>query len=142
MDLEYMNTGHAPTAFRLIKLPVFFSDESCLDIIEKVLDEKGAIINFPGYFDDERWKTKQKIGLFQDVRHEAQFHNMNNGTYLMLWLTQPSGWNWIDDDGFGFSGDSSIMLYSVLDENGNFLKQFKLFSIDHERCTHDFDEYL
>lgn len=142
MHFEYIKTDHSPTAFRLKELSVFFSDERCLEIIEKVLDEKGNILNFPGILEDERWRAKQNVGLCPDVRYEAQFHCLDEGKFLMLWMTQPSGWHWVDEDGFGFSGDSPITLYSVLDANGNFEKQFALFRIGETQHCQDYDSFL
>lgn len=142
MSYTYTNINNTVHPYRLQKMEVFFSDLSCLDIIKKVLDEEGKIRNFPGLVKDDRWEKKHRIGQCYDVRFEAQFFSLENGEFLMLWMIQPSGWHWVDDDGFGFSGDSSIMLYSVLDKNGNFTKEFKLFSIDQTRYCHEFDRYL
>ena len=133
--------GNPNLPYRLAELPVFFSDLSCLDIIEATLDDTGKIKKFPGIMEDERWKRKHRIGQCYDVRFEASFYAMDDQKYLMLWLIQPSGWEWVDDDGFGFSGDSSIMLYSIIDNRGN-LKKFELFSIDGVRYCHDYDQYL
>lgn len=142
MSFTYMETGSTPTAYRAHELPVFLSHERCMPIVERVLDEKGNIIGFPGVVEDERWKSKQRVGLCPDVRYEAQFHALDGQEFLMLWLVQPSGWHWVDSDGFGFSGDSLIMLWSVLDGEGNFKKKFELFSIDQTRYCHQFDGYL
>ncbi|MBO5373431.1 MAG: hypothetical protein J6A75_12070 [Lachnospiraceae bacterium] len=107
-----------------------------------MIDEDGCIRNFPGLIEDKRWIEKRRVGTFPDVRYEAQFYTLEKHEYLMLWLIQPDGWYWIDDDGFGFSGDSSIMLYSVMDVSGNFMKKFEIFSIDNTRFCHEFDKYL
>jgi len=142
MSFAYMNTGHSPLEFRLKDLPVFFSDTQCLEVIEAVLDESGNIKSFPGIVEDEIWTEKRRVGTVPDVRYEAQFYALNNNEYLMLWMIQPNGWYWVDDDGFGFTGDSSIMLYSLLDEKGAFTKEFNLFSIDNIRYCQEFDKYL
>lgn len=60
----------------------------------------------------------------------------------MLGLIQPSGWYWVDDDGFGFCGDSSITLYSVINKNGELEKKFEIFSINQTRYCNDYDRYL
>ena len=91
---------------------------------------------------DERWKKEHHIGQCYDVRFEAQFFALDDDQYLMLWMIQPSGRNWADDDGFGFSGDSSIVLYSVIQKNGEFAKAFELFSIDKTKYCHEFDRYM
>lgn len=142
MSYTYMDINNPTHPYRLQDMAVFFSDLGCLEVIQKVLDENGKIRNFPGIAEDERWKRQHRIGQCYDVRFEAQFYSMPQGEYLMLWLIQPSGWYWADDDGFGFNGDSSIMLYSVVDQNGTFTKEFELFSIDCVRYCHDFDEYV
>lgn len=142
MSDTYVNIRNPVTPYKLRNLQVFFNDMSCLDVIKVVLDEEGKIRNFPGIVKDERWESKHEIGQCYDVRFEAQFFAMEPGEYLMLWLIQPSGWHWVDDDGFGFNGNSSIMLYSVVDREGIFTKKFELFSIDGNRYCHDFDEYV
>lgn len=142
MSFEYVNTGHLPLAYRLNNLEVFFSDERCLKIIQTVLDENGQIKQFPGITEDEQWTSKQRVGICPDVRYEAQFYFLDDNTYLMLWLVQPSGWYWVDEDGFGFSGDSSITLYSLVDKEGNFARKFELFSIDQTRYCHKYDDIL
>lgn len=142
MDDLYMRVYSPELPYRLKHLPVFFRDESCLDVIRAVLEEDGTIRNFPGIVRDERWAGKHRLGQCYDVRFEAQFYPIDKGNFLMVWMIQPSGWHWADSDGFGFSGDSIIQLYSVVDGAGNFLHKFQLFSIDQERYCHDFDACL
>lgn len=142
MSYQYISINDPIHPYKLQDMQVFFSDLSCLDIIRAVLDEDGKIKNFPGLVKEERWEQKHRLGQCYDVRFEAQFYSLENGAYLMLWLIQPSGWHWVDDDGFGFSGDSSITMYSVIDSSGAFTKKFELFSIDQTRYCKDFDRYL
>lgn len=142
MAFTYIPTKYDSKRFRLERLPVFFTPEESVGVIEKVLWEDAKFRNFPGIAEDERWAEKLRIGLAKDVRFEAQFHGLKSGEYLMLWLIQPNGWYWVDEDGFGFTGDSSIMLYSLLDADGNFKQEFQLFSIDDTHYCHDFDQYV
>lgn len=142
MSYAYMSIKNPDHPYRLQDMQVFFTDMKCLDIIKAVLDEDGKIENFPGLVKDERWESKHRLGQCYDVRFEALFYSLENDEYLMLWMIQPSGWHWADDDGFGFSGDSSITLYSVIDSNGKFTKEFELFSIDRKRYCDEFDRYL
>ncbi|MCD8021668.1 MAG: hypothetical protein LUF30_01320 [Lachnospiraceae bacterium] len=142
MNFEYVSTGHLPLAYRLKELPVFFSDERCLETIQMVLDESGRFRDFPGITEDERW-TKELTGkVFPDVRFEAQFYRLDDGSCLVEWLIQPDGWYWMDDDGYGFNGDSSIMLYSVVDNRGVFTEKFELFSIAQTCYCHDYDDVV
>lgn len=142
MEFSYLPTKNPDLPYRLQNMPVFFSDLSCLDVIQAVLDEEGRIRNFPGLVKDERWVQKHRLGQCYDVRFEAQFYPLEQGEYLMLWMIQPNGWHWVDDDGFGFTGDSAIVLYSVTDKHGSFQKSFTLFSIDRTRYCQDFDQSL
>ncbi|MBP1581306.1 MAG: hypothetical protein J6A26_02755 [Oscillospiraceae bacterium] len=137
---QYIQTPSHP--YRMQDLNVFFSGLNCLEIIKAVLDEAGNIKNFPGITKDERWEKKHRLGQCYDVRFEAEFHALEQERFLMLWTIQPSGWHWMDSDGFGFSGDSHIMLYSIIDKQGAFEKPFELFSIDQTRYCHEFDHYL
>lgn len=141
MGFEYIRIEGKPNAFRLKDLEVFFSDEKCLEVICNVLDEKGNIKNYPGVIEDKRWTEKQRVRLFSDVRYEARFHCIDNNRFLMLWLVQPNGWYWVDEDGFGFTGDSSIVLCSVVNSEGVFEKKFELFSIDGDKYCSDYDQY-
>lgn len=138
MSYTYISINNSDYPYRLQDMEVFFSDLSCLDIIKAVLDESGNIKNFPGLVNDERWEKKHRLGQCYDVRFGAQFSPLEQNKYLMLWEIQPSGWHWVDDDGFGFSGDSSITLYSVIDSDGTFTKEFELYSIDRTRYCDEF----
>ena len=57
-------------------------------------------------------------------------------------MIQPSGWYWVDEDGFGFTGDSSITLYSVVDKDGGFTREFELYSIDKTVYCHEYDSCI
>lgn len=108
MSFAYESIENPKFSYKLKDLDVFFDDMRCLDVIEAVLDEEGKIKNFPGIVKDERWEDKHRIGQCYDVRFEAQFFAMESDEFLMLWMIQPSGWHWVDEDGFGFTGDSVL----------------------------------
>jgi len=142
MNDLYVITKNQKTPYCLTELNVLFRDLSCLQPISAVLDQKGNILNFPGIVQDERWVGKHRIGQCYDVRFEAQFYSLKDDEFLMLWLIQPNGWHWVDEDGFGFTGDSEITLYSVLTKNGEFTRKFELFRIDKTVFCHDYDDCL
>lgn len=81
MSYTYLDINNPVHPYRLKNIDVFFSDLSCLDIIKKILDEKGQIIKFPGIVKDERWERKHRIGQCYDVRFEAQFFALENKEY-------------------------------------------------------------
>jgi len=128
--------------FKLKDFPVFFNDKKCLKVIEKIIDQKGKILNFPGIFEDDHILKEKRIGQIADVRFEAQLFLLSDSQYLMLWLIQPNGFYWMDDDGFGMTNDASIVVYTLVNDNGIFEGPFKLFSINHERYCLDFDDIV
>lgn len=50
----------------------------------------------------------------------------------MVWEIQPDGRYWEDDDGFGGESDLEILLYTYLDDKGNFTGSFRTYSIGGE----------
>ena len=142
MSFDYHNSLSPKVPFKLKAFPVFFRDESCLEAIVAVIDEKGSIKNFPGIIWDERWIKEQKLIIEEEVAFEAKFYPLENERYLMLWLVQPSGTYWMDKDGFGIEDDLSIELYSIVNKHGVFEKTFELYSIDWKPYCHDFDRYV
>lgn len=139
MEFAYRKINNPTMPYRLTEFEVFLRDLSCLDAVAAVLDEKGAIRNFPGIVKDERWEKEHHIGQCYDVRFEAQFYPLDGGKFLMLWMIQPDGWYWADEDGFGCTTDKSITMYAVIGNNGEFIGPFTLFSIGNERVCHDYD---
>jgi len=139
VEFTYQRIDNPTMPYRLTEFEVFFKDLSCLDAIASVLDEKGAIRNFPGIVKDERWEMEHHIGQCYDVRFEAQFYPLDEGKFLMLWMIQPDGWYWADEDGFGRTRDNSIVMYAVVGKDGEFEGRFALFSIGRERYCHEYD---
>lgn len=124
---------YAEPYYKIKELPIFFYSIDCFDVIQKVIDDKGNINNFPGITFDEKIEKELRVKVFKDVRYEANFKKLDNNTYLMVWLIQPNGMYWMDDDGFGMEPDLPIYLYSTLDKNGQFLQSFQLFQIGHTK---------
>lgn len=63
-----------------------------------------------------------------DVHHEATFYRLDENHCLVLWLMQPDGMYWMDDDGFGIEDDSSIEMYGIVDNEGYFSNQCDILS--------------
>lgn len=137
MKLSYFDRRdkkiNAEPYYKVNELPIFFYSVDCFDIIQKVIDEKGNILNFPGITEDER--INKNIKIMKDVRYEAVFKKIDHNTYLMKWMIQPDGKHWMDEDGFGIEDVYSIDLYSIIDENGNFIKPFELYQIGNTKYT-------
>jgi len=141
MSLSYFDRRdhkiYAEPYYKVNELPIFFYSTDCINVIQKVIDEKGNIINFPGIIEDERINKERRVEIFEDVRYEAEFKRLNDDTYLMIWLIQPNGFYWMDEDGFGIEDDKAISLYSLIDKNGNFMKLFELYQIGNLKYTNE-----
>lgn len=141
MTLSYFDRRdheiYAEPFYKVKELPVFFYSIDCFDIIQKVIDDKGNIINFPGIVEDERIENERRVKIFKDIRYEASFKKLENNTYLMEWLIQPNGMYWMDEDGFGIEDDQLISLYSIIDSNGRFIKPFELYQIGNVKYANE-----
>ena len=142
MSFAYHTSMSPSVPYKLDALPVFFRDETCLAVIDAVLEANGNIRRFPGIVEDERWKNVQKLIIEENVEFEAKFYPLENERYLILWLVQPSGTYWMDKDGFGIEDDLSIELYSIVNRRGEFEKPFELYSIDWKPYCHDLEQYV
>ncbi len=138
MSFAYKKRSMGLSGYKLTHMPVFFEEECCLAVIERVLDKEGNIINFPGIQPDSRWESKLAVGMHRDVRYEAQFFALEEDKFLMLWLLQPDGMYWADDFGFGITRDESICLYTTLNKAGEFEAPFGLYSIGGEHYCEEY----
>ena len=142
MNMEYTKIKNPNFPFRLKKYPVFFRDEQVIEFINVTLDENGNFKHFPGVEENEEWLKEKRVRIIPDVHYEATFYRLDENHCLVLWLMQPDGMYWMDDDGFGIEDDLSIEMYGIVDNAGNFSNQFKLFEIDKTRYIHDFDDIV
>lgn len=139
---QYITIDNRTYKYKLSKHPVFFKNEEDIDIINKVIDDDGKILNFPGIIEKDFWMKEKRLGEFHDVRFEARFYKLPKNQYLMLWLIQPDGMYWMDDLGFGIEPDLSIELYSLINESGEFIQPFQIFCLDKTRYCEDYDDYV
>lgn len=95
------------------------------------MDDNGYIQNYPGLENPEEWMHawKSNRALDNQIRFYTYFEQMENNTILMVWEIQPDGRYWEDEDGFGAESDAEILLYTYLDEKGNFTAPFRTYSI-------------
>ena len=142
MNMEYMKIKNSNFPYRLKKYPVFFRDEQVIEFINATLDENGNFKHFPGIEEREEWLKEQRVKIFHDVHYEAQFFLLNDNECLVIWLMQPDGMYWMDDDGFGMEDDLPIYFYGIVDKTGHFLDQFKLYQIDKTIYNHDYDHIV
>ena len=93
-----------------------------------IVNDSGRIMRFPGIAHPEL------ISKYCDEKPDGQIMytasiSLLDGQYALIWLIQPDGRYWEDEDGFGGTPDPEINLYARIDANGNFIEPFRLFSI-------------
>lgn len=64
------------------------------------------------------WESNR--ALDHQIRFRTDFQRMDNHTIGMVWEIQPDDRYWEDDDGFGGASDLENLLYTYLDDKGNF----------------------
>lgn len=95
-----------------------------------IIDNNGRIINFPGVVEDESWIGELNEGSISPyIRYRSEFTICKDGNYMMLWQIQPDGRYWADGDGFGSNHDAEIILYSYINNEGQFLQPFRIYRI-------------
>lgn len=103
-----------------------------------IVDDNGYILNYPGLGNPEEWlyAWKSKRELEPQIRFRTDFERMEDNTILMVWEIQPDGRYWEDEDGFGGESDLEILLYTYLDEKGNFTMPFKAYQVGTKELYH------
>lgn len=88
------------------------------------------IHNFPGIelndsciseLDSERY-------LQPSIRFRFSIERRGNG-FIVLWTIQPDGRYWEDDDGFGGNNTLEMLLYTFIDDQGNFTGPFRIYRL-------------
>jgi len=102
-----------------------------------IVDKHGKIMDFPGIMKEDFWISELGEGdISPYVKYRTEFSKCDNGNWVMLWEIQPDGRYWEDEDGFGGSNDSEIVLYTFIDNTGTFLDLFKAYRIGSKKvCT-------
>ncbi len=100
------------------------------EIRKKIVDEKGAILDFPGIEHPELIKQMLHEGSMDPyVEYRTEFHHQEDGSWMMIWQIQPDGRYWADEYGFGGENDAEIRLYTYLNENGKFTAPFRIYNV-------------
>jgi len=108
---------------------VYFVDEK-RNIKKKLVDKMGKILNFPGIEKEEFWtKEVTSPNAFQpQIRFRTSFEKREN-SWIMLWQIQPDGRYWEDEDGYGMEKEEEVVLYTFVDQNGDFTGPFQIYSV-------------
>lgn len=106
----------------------FINEEK--DICRQIVDPWGNIRNFPGV--EPNPVLLQECAAYRYaplVRYQMAFAPREQGGFLVLWTIRQEYFDPGDDWGFGREEYDEVVLYSILDENGDFSAPFRLYSI-------------
>ncbi len=125
----YMTRNYVEQRDFLNDVGVCFVNEQ-KDICRQIIDPWGNIRNFPGVEMSE--KLKEAFPSFRGtpvVRSRARFGPFDGEKIMMIWTIRRDGREWMDHDGFGEEDYPSVRLYTYLDQNGDFIRSFRLYAI-------------
>lgn len=125
IDIQYTQYGFEISTFR----------NPLLGIEKPIVSSDRTILDYPGTEGDEEWLSywKSRFPLKNHVSYPVKYIKMNDGTIIMVWTIQPDGRYWADEGGYGWEKEKEICLYSTLNEKGEFIHPFRLYSIDGEK---------
>lgn len=117
---------------------VYFVDET-RGLRKLLVDEKGEIQNFPGIHREAFWlQSYSAKTLPPRIRYRTDFEKREN-RWLMRWTIQPDGDYWRDSSGFGGGNEEEIILYTFVDENGDFTAPFRIYQLG--ECCYSLDRF-
>lgn len=100
------------------------------NISKQIVDSDGNIRDFPGVeYTPELQAELGKQVIRPVVACQANFEQLDDGSFLMIWMVRHDGRWEMDSWGFGGEDYEALELYSILDETGHFTGPFKLYSI-------------
>lgn len=100
------------------------------NISREIVNESGTICDFPGFAYPEVVEYYIE-GSCPDpiIYYRTAFERVDSERYLMIWMIQPDGRFWEDEDGFGSTNDAEIRLYAFLNDEGKFISKFQLYNV-------------
>lgn len=111
-----------------MEAPLCFVDEE-RNIRKTIVQIDHTIRNFPGIVEEDFWTSEISSGSLEPrVRYRMDFSKRGSG-WRVIWTVQPDGRYWEDEDGYGAEDDQEIMLYTDLDQNGDFTGPFRVYQI-------------
>ena len=110
------------------------SPVSVQTIREIVIGKDGKINGFPGFEHPDLVNYYlEEVTDRPYVKFTSEFTMTDDGGCMMIWLIQPDGRYWSDDDGYGGSNALELYLYAYLDDQGNFLSKFKIYKCGRDK---------
>lgn len=115
-----------------VDFTVLFTNEE-KKINKQIIDQDGNILDFPGVEYTHMLKEELGTGTISPVvKFEAVFEKVDDSRFIMVWTARPDGRYWMDSWGFGAEDYESLSLYTYIDNDGNFMAPFKLYSIGYK----------
>lgn len=96
------------------------SDKKCS---YQITDELGNFVKFPGAVKGE-WVKELDGEFYSAVQFTFSASKFVDGISYVIWLVQPDGRYFEDEDGFGGENFSEIRLYSKMNTKGEFICPF------------------
>lgn len=121
---NYVTFGHGGSDCVIFRNPA-------LGIEKTIVGERGVMEGFPGIVYESCWTnalTRAEKTVEPRVRYRTAFEPRAEGRYIVLWQIQPDGRYW-GDDGFGMEDDEEIVLYTYLDDHGDFTGPFRAYRV-------------
>lgn len=92
--------------------------------VRRMTDENGYFLDFPGVVHGD-WEKKLVFPFEPVTRFPFSYNRFQeDGFAEFVWMVQPDGSYWADEDGFGAENAVEIELYAKFDKNGKFTTPF------------------
>lgn len=132
---KFMKDSNKSTPKEDEKMRSYFVNEA-LGIRRMILDKEGNIQNFPGIEAEDFWvKELKSTSLLSEPQVMAAEFCRVDGDLLMIWHFQEDSRAY--DNPYTIPRDPclGIKLYSTLDDSGNFMHPFRIYSMQTESGT-------
>lgn len=111
--------------------PLIFKPKTSIERV--IINSNGYFECFPGIYQTNCWTDKVEVNREYEegfVRYWVEICPNNIiGGYDCFWLIQPDGSFWMDETGYGAENDVEIILKATLNNKGEFISVFSLYSL-------------
>lgn len=119
--LEYSFAGNGYGGFHPVNIVLKNSnDKKCRHVIT---DGSGNFVCFPGV-KKGAWEKELERKFRARVDYTFSVSKLADGVCYVIWLVQPDGRYFEDEDGFGAENCSEVKLYSMMNTKGRFICPF------------------
>lgn len=119
--LTYRNVSNAIGGYHSVNITINRYDDKWYYC--EINDKFGNFNDYPG-ITPGKWKDKVVGPVYAATRFVLSMTEFVNGECGVMWMLQPDGRYFEDEDGFGGDDREEIKLYSIMDAHGHFLTPF------------------